>query len=254
MRAYLHNLPTAETHKPRHTVGLGRASIRVRPGVSPVGAQRGFLSGGATRGYLKIACSKCNNGWMSKLQNRAKSVLEAYIRSGWPSLTYTDCKKLSEWAIMTSMVLDQADQWSIGVSRDQRVRFAETQDAANWTVWTAPLDRLRFGGFNHLAVALMDADNPAVQIGIAQTTSLVVGTLFIMTCSSTCATEHSDYFNVTDALEEIGLKKLWPIPVITNITNAGSKILHEEALNEASNFLFSFGYAGTARRWNEVVN
>ena len=63
---------------------------------------------------VKRVCKTCNNGWMSRLQSRAKPVIERLWDEPQVTLDLHDCKALSLWAVMTSMMLqtfDESDRW-----------------------------------------------------------------------------------------------------------------------------------------------
>jgi hypothetical protein len=63
---------------------------------------------------VKRDCRTCNNGWMSQLQDRGKPVIERLWDEAQATLDVDDCKALSLWAVMTSMVLqtfDDQDKW-----------------------------------------------------------------------------------------------------------------------------------------------
>ena len=63
---------------------------------------------------VRRVCKKCNNGWMGQLQDRGKPVIERLWDEDQVTLDLDDCKALSLWAVMTSMVLqtfDDRDRW-----------------------------------------------------------------------------------------------------------------------------------------------
>jgi hypothetical protein len=54
---------------------------------------------------IKCVCAKCNNGWMSQLQDAGKPIIERLWNEEACDLELGDCRTLSLWAVMTSMVL-----------------------------------------------------------------------------------------------------------------------------------------------------
>jgi hypothetical protein len=64
---------------------------------------------------IRCVCGGCNNGWMSRLQDGAKPIIERLWTSEEYSLDLHDRRTLASWAVMTSMVLqtlDEPDNWS----------------------------------------------------------------------------------------------------------------------------------------------
>lgn len=59
---------------------------------------------------IKMICKKCNNGWMSLLENEVKSYLTHMIRGNWPiSLDKIKCENLSLWVYKTALILDKCN-------------------------------------------------------------------------------------------------------------------------------------------------
>ena len=54
---------------------------------------------------IKCVCAKCNNGWMSQLQDAGKPIIERLWNEEACDLELGDCRTLSLWAVMTSMAL-----------------------------------------------------------------------------------------------------------------------------------------------------
>lgn len=74
---------------------------------------------------LRIVCKTCNGGWMSKLQTAAKALMEPILRGEpWPTMGGDDQFVLAKWAMMTTMVLEQADRDTMAISAETRRSFA----------------------------------------------------------------------------------------------------------------------------------
>jgi hypothetical protein len=54
---------------------------------------------------VRRVCEDCNNGWMSRLQSRAKPIIERLWQEPNVTLPLEDCHSLSLWAVMTVMVM-----------------------------------------------------------------------------------------------------------------------------------------------------
>ena len=63
---------------------------------------------------VRRVCETCNNGWMSRLQNRTKPIIERLWNEPNVTLQLEDCHTLPLWAVMTAMVmqtLGDEDGW-----------------------------------------------------------------------------------------------------------------------------------------------
>jgi hypothetical protein len=63
---------------------------------------------------VRRVCERCNNDWMSGLQNVAKPIIERLWDQEAATLDLADCRALAEWAVMTSMTiqtLDEEENW-----------------------------------------------------------------------------------------------------------------------------------------------
>lgn len=58
---------------------------------------------------VKQVCSACNNGWMSRLENEAKFVLESILDGRLRILDASAQLTLAQWAVKTAMVLESLD-------------------------------------------------------------------------------------------------------------------------------------------------
>ena len=59
---------------------------------------------------VKCVCQPCNTGWMSVLQSRGKPVIERLLDNPTCTLSIHDCKTVSLWAVMTTMVLEALNE------------------------------------------------------------------------------------------------------------------------------------------------
>jgi hypothetical protein len=88
---------------------------------------------------VKRVCKTCNNGWMSQLQSRAKPVIERLWDQTEVTLDLHDCKALSSWAVMTSMMLqtfDETDRW-LYTDYDRTLMWHEQRIPSFIGIWIA---------------------------------------------------------------------------------------------------------------------
>jgi hypothetical protein len=63
---------------------------------------------------VRNVCEKCNNGWMSQLQDGAKPIIERLWNDEECVIDLQECRVLSLWAVMTAMTLqtlDRSENW-----------------------------------------------------------------------------------------------------------------------------------------------
>jgi len=58
---------------------------------------------------IRRVCNACNNGWMSRLEDRGKPVITRLLDQVTCTLDVHDCQTLSLWAVKTSMVLESVN-------------------------------------------------------------------------------------------------------------------------------------------------
>jgi hypothetical protein len=88
---------------------------------------------------VRRVCTRCNNGWMSQLQERGKPLIERLWDEDQVTLSLDDCKALSLWAVMTSMVLqtfDDHDKW-LYRDYDQTLMWHEQLIPSFTGIWIA---------------------------------------------------------------------------------------------------------------------
>lgn len=95
---------------------------------------------------IKTVCGKCNNGWMSKLEEANKLPVHSMINDEPCGLTKSDQTKLSRWAMLKAMVVDSANPGRrFFFSQDERSKLRELSAIPERTlVWVGRLDRKAF--------------------------------------------------------------------------------------------------------------
>jgi len=76
---------------------------------------------------LKWICQSCNNGWMSRLENSAKPIVESILDDKLKGLDTSAQSTLAQWAVKTAMVLEAIDSnraWFYSQDERQLMRTA----------------------------------------------------------------------------------------------------------------------------------
>lgn len=164
---------------------------------------------------LRIVCGYCNNGWMSRLQNKAKPILLPLITGASQnfSLASADAKVIAAWATMFTMVVEFADPKTIAVSEEERKEFSISQEPKrNWNIWFGlgpkeskdkPWDFMHYGWS---VEAFPDNEEMTARYR-AQSTTFLVGTIFFLTYSSDTTMLDFDPNKLADAA---GIRPIWP--------------------------------------------
>lgn len=84
---------------------------------------------------LPTVCADCNNGWMSRLQERAKDHLIPIVQGQWTDLSnFSDL--VAKWCVMTTMVYEYLDTTTIAISQEERDQLRLGGALSDsWTVW-----------------------------------------------------------------------------------------------------------------------
>jgi hypothetical protein len=78
---------------------------------------------------LKWLCATCNNGWMSRLENEAKPVLEFMFDDKLKDIDASSQSTLARWAVKTAMVLECINPdrtWFYSVDERQLMRATQS--------------------------------------------------------------------------------------------------------------------------------
>lgn len=220
---------------------------------------RGFLHrpGDPHAQRLKVVCKACNNGWMSRLQERTKPILVPLLKGEWAPLTKQDQKTLAAWATMFTMVLEFADPNTLVTPPEQRDQFRLTQEPPQgWAVWVGDYEGVLWRGvFNHFGwrvapVFLRPGTPPAVALDAkfdAQSTAIAPGRLFLMTFSTTYA--HVKV-NERAFAERFGVRVLWPNADVAVVRP--DKVLDDIAADTASAAIMG-PRPHTRRAWDAML-
>ena len=115
--------------------------------VSPTGQQlqeevnHKHKSGDRRSQKLRVVCVKCNNEWMSQLQEDAKPFLLGPLTDRWKYLTREAQFKIAAWACMFTMVNERADLRTAAIRQDERDWLHRTKlPPGGWSVWVGRSD------------------------------------------------------------------------------------------------------------------
>jgi hypothetical protein len=162
---------------------------------------------------LRIVCKNCNNGWMAKLQEKAKPYLLPLISGEVTVLDERAQAVVAAWMTMFSMVAEHFDLTKVSTSARQRYDFWKNQKPpATWKIWTGDYERGNWVGYLvHFALPISSKDHlpEIMDNGVprpnTQTMTFTVGRLYITLCGSVTDIFEDWQLNRTDLLTQI-----WP--------------------------------------------
>ena len=92
--------------------------------------------GDPSKRKLRIVCKKCNNGWMSELQVKAKPILELLIAGKWSDLSKIEQNILASWVTMFVIVYEWTDQSKVALTQEERTYFMNNKFPPDyWNIW-----------------------------------------------------------------------------------------------------------------------
>jgi hypothetical protein len=157
---------------------------------------------------LAIVCGRCNGGWMSQLQERAKPFLIPRIQNDWSQqLNEWGQRTLPVWASMFTMVVEQADPNTVATSQRDRTALKLTRDPVpGWMVFLGRNTGVP-GKFHHIAWGV---DAPGMNTNV---TTFTVGGLLLQTMSSQVEFWETIGFAKTGTefyADDLGFHRIWP--------------------------------------------
>ena len=164
---------------------------------------------------LKVTCRKCNNEWISHIDNKVKDIFLRLVDGQWDSLNQDDRIHLAAWATRFTMVYEFAHKETVSVPQEERDYFYRKHTPPEgWFIFLGYyIGSSWVDKWNHRALTLIeDSDSVEIATGIgnktqisprrAQSTVLILGKMAL---------------NIVSGLDldparysEIGLRIVWP--------------------------------------------
>jgi hypothetical protein len=92
---------------------------------------------------VRIVCKRCNNSWMSNLEENTKPLLISLITGESVKLNHYQQRLLSRWIAKTSVVAERIPKDGLRIPETDRRWIMEKDDPPQlWSVWIAPYDGL----------------------------------------------------------------------------------------------------------------
>jgi hypothetical protein len=149
-------------------------------------------AGDPLRSKVKIVCKTCNSGWMGGIQSAAKPLLIPLIEGRRTTLGSSAQKAIAAWCAMATMTGEYLsfDTTAIAITQSEKDWFRVHQTPPKtWKIWIGHYPGSK-GVWNHFVAHLRGKGirNPSydpLALPNTQTTSFVIGNLFVHVFSST---------------------------------------------------------------------
>lgn len=124
------------SHSDRHYKDLfNHRSGPLQP-IVEASRKRKVRNGNLTTLRKKIVCQKCNNGWMSEIQERASAHLRRLIANEDHVVNKSAMEDVGKWATMVTMTFEFDDPAYMATPKSQRIYFKEhRRTPPDWCIW-----------------------------------------------------------------------------------------------------------------------
>jgi hypothetical protein len=164
----------------------------------------------------RCVCQKCNNEWMSQLQEHTKPLVLKLAIGNATQLTFVDQKQLVVWAIMTTMTSEYMFPDTVAISNRDRQRFYKERTPPKlWKIWIGNFERDDWKPHRiHHAWPVRSRERTESTFtsntpSNTQTTTLTFGKLYLHVASSDIP-DAIRRMTFPDRVTQAILKKIWP--------------------------------------------
>jgi hypothetical protein len=190
---------------------------------------------------IKCVCRKCNNEWMSGLQEDAKPFIVPMLHGNVVRLHRKAQTLVAGWATMMVMVAEYLNNEMVAVPLSDREFLRCTQrPPAHWRIWIGRHRRDAHPLFNHNVLALTQKEIEGVTSGLisepnTQTSTICLGKhLVIYVMSSTAVWNIVRRWRIDPRVNR-NLAQIWPVrssavawPPPSALTDAGLDLLAQQ--------------------------
>lgn len=175
-------------------------------------------SGESYAGRLRVVCERCNNGWMSQLQEEVIPVLGPVVQGDPMTLSRRQLHALSAWVAMFVMVTEwrAMNVQFVATSRNERYSFrANGQVPRSWRIWMASSSlgdeleqfqrtTLPISSKNGAGVGVTSSGKPVPN---THSTTIRIGRLLVHVLGSI----HKDWIRRQTFPRRSPMQQIWPI-------------------------------------------
>lgn len=155
---------------------------------TPLNPKAKEKQGSALDFTLRGPCHVCNTGWMSRIEDECKPLLQVLMHGDATTVSVADQRKLSEWAALKTMVYDGADGergYTIP-SAERKIFFEKRVIPPSWKIRIAQSANPQFGNCT-LNKCFVGKRNPQDKASNTVVTQLILGDLTVVVIASEAA-------------------------------------------------------------------
>jgi hypothetical protein len=199
-----------------------RSSVHVvnPPGVPDVWSVQ-IRAGDPLGSNVRAVCTKCNNAWLSAIQDAAKPLLIPMLTGQTCVLGETAQTKIATWAAMATTTAEHLmhEESLIGVPQvDREWLWKNGTPPPDWRIWIGRYQRHRLPEqWTHCSVPIYERGPVIAPSGLpqcnTQTTTFMVGELFVHVLSGSFPHHVRDWDWRTWPRAPHLMAQIWPIKV-----------------------------------------
>ncbi|SMC62987.1 hypothetical protein [Sporomusa malonica] len=163
---------------------------------------------------IRNVCRKCNSGWMSSLETKAKPILTSLILGEPITLDAHSQLVISAWSVMSNIMNEFTDQPTAAIpSFHRQILMESKRPAEGWNIWLGWYKgvnwklRCRHHGFAAVPASQLINNNVNKIKGNTHVSTFVLGELMIYSMSSTLPNFNIEF---PGPLSQ-SLRRIWPI-------------------------------------------
>jgi len=169
-------------------------------------------SGNLITKKFRVVCKECNNGWMSKLEEKTKPLILALMESSSKSLSEDEIHLLSRWVFMKVAVAEQSeDGTQVTPSEDMRFFYKYEKIPEYFRIYIAHQNTEYESVYHrHAATLAFSKDGPSPPLNgmkrNTQSVSFIVGALFVYVTAA-----RLDDFDLESYFSLQKLRRIFPV-------------------------------------------
>ena len=167
---------------------------------------------------VRNVCKRCNNGWMSRVVNRAKPYVEQAVLGKSFKVNLKEQNDLAAWIGITTVSQEFVNRRARRIPPEDRTVLMTTEiPPLSWSIWIAKYEGQWWAPMGHYHIPISyskpptDSD-PVLLSGELQLTTFTLGELLVHVFTSSQAAMIETYRSyIAGASNPWKLQQLWPI-------------------------------------------
>jgi len=160
---------------------------------------------------FRVVCETCNNGWMSRLEEKVKPVLLSIIKNKCVTINEETLSLLSRWIVMKVIVGEQSEDGTQVTPESDRKMFYESSTIPDYfrVYISRHKTQHKTAYLRHAVTLALSLTGPIPPLGgmkkNTQTVGIVIGSLFVFVTAS-----RVDSFELENRLNLKWLRRIYP--------------------------------------------